>query len=229
LTDNPPPDRTEGEAAVPSDITGEELSADSAGLGARIVPQAPPEDRASGVAEPSPAPPRSVEAASLTKPESVQPLPPAVRKHRSLFIARCLQALWLGSGAFLMFLGAPAAFRSAGSSTDAANVVGAMLTRWHYMALLIPALLMMIEWHRMRPRVVTLLFVAVLAAALQAGADIRIRALRQQSIAAISSLSPEDPVRRQFGLLHGISSLLMLVEVICAVATIAVEPDQESE
>jgi len=135
-------------------------------------------------------------------------------------VTRLIQALWLGSGVFLM-LTASAAFNAASNTTDAANVVGAVLVRWHYIALLAPLLLMFLEWRRGRPVMLVILFVAVLFASVQGLLDTRIRMIRDRSAAPISSLSQDDPLRRQFGMLHGMSSMLLIGQVIAAAAVVA--------
>jgi hypothetical protein len=149
-------------------------------------------------------------------------VPPAESRPRKplLAVTRLIQALWLGSGVFLM-LSASAAFSAATNPTDAANVVGAILTRWHYIALLAPLLLMFLEWRRSRPVMLVILFVAVLLASFQALLDTRIRMIRAESFTPISSLPSNDPVRRQFGMLHGISQLFLLGQVIAAGTAIA--------
>lgn len=143
----------------------------------------------------------------------------------TLAFARLVRALWLGSGAFLL-LTAAAAFGAASNATDAANVVGAVLTRWHYIALLAPLLLLFLEWRRSRPAVMVILFVAVLLASFQALLDTRIRMIRLDSIVPISSLSPDDPVRRHFGFLHGMSSLFLIGQVIVAGVAVAIREDR---
>jgi hypothetical protein len=143
---------------------------------------------------------------------------------RSSFIHRWIAALWLGSGFFLI-LAASAAFRAAGDPFVAANVVGAMLTRWHYIALFAPVLLLILEWRRQRNRIVLLLFIAIIVAAMESMIDVRIAAMRQQSIVPISSLGRNNPVRRQFGILHGLSTLLLLVDVAAAAAIVVLEPN----
>jgi hypothetical protein len=115
---------------------------------------------------------------------------------------------------------AAAAFNAASGPTEAANIVGAMLMRWHYMALLAPLALMILEWRRGRASVLVVLFFAIVLAALQAFADTRIRMIRQESLIPISSLSPADPVRRRFGALHGISSLLLVAQLVLAGAAV---------
>jgi len=100
-----------------------------------------------------------------------------------------------------------------------------MLMRWHYIALLAPVLLLVLEWRRGRSPVLVVLFVAVVFAALQAFTDTRIRVIRNESLIPISSLSPADPVRRRFGLLHGISSLLLVAQLVMAGAAVVAVDD----
>ena len=149
-----------------------------------------------------------------------EPAPQLTARRSSLAITRLIQAIWLGSGVFLL-LTASAAFNAASNTTDAANVVGAVLVRWHYIALLAPLALMFLEWRRSRPVMLMILFVAVLFASFQGLLDTRIRMIRESSLAPISSLSSSDPVRRQFGMLHGMSSLLLIGQVIAAAAVVA--------
>ena len=132
-----------------------------------------------------------------------------------------IAALWLGGGAFLIFIAAPSAFSASDSPTNAANVVGAMLTRWHYIALALPLLLLGIEWRSARVRVLIILSAAIALAAAQAFVDLRIRAIRNESPVAISALDRSDPIRRRFGILHGVSSLLLLSQVVLAAACTA--------
>ncbi len=137
-------------------------------------------------------------------------------------VSRLIHAFWLGSGAFLIAVAAPSAFRAAGNPTAAANVVGAMLGRWHYIALAAPLVLLALEWRRARLVVLAILFGAVVLAAAQAMVDLRIRSIRAKSPVPISELSREDSLRRQFGRLHGVSSLLLIGQVIAATAAIIV-------
>jgi hypothetical protein len=140
-------------------------------------------------------------------------------------LTRFIHALWLGSGAFLMLIAAPAAFRAAPNSTVAANVVGAMLGRWHYLALAAPIALLLLDWRRARTHVLAVVFLAVILAAAQVSADLRIRSIRESSDVPISTLSRQDPLRRQFGMLHGVSSLLLLAQVVCAGVALAMDKD----
>lgn len=152
----------------------------------------------------------------------VAPLPPA---RRWPLAARLIGALWLGAGAFILLV-APAVFQAAGTPTSAANVVGAILSRWHYIALAAPAALLLLEWRSARSRIVAVLFAGVLLATTQVVIDMRIRQIRIDSAVPISSLSRADPVRRRFGLLHGLSSLLLIAEVLAAAAFVAMDKDR---
>jgi hypothetical protein len=92
-----------------------------------------------------------------------------------------------------------------------------MLTRWHYIALAAPLLLLAIEWRRMRTGVIVIVFAAILFAAFEALIDIRLHAMRMSGD------------RRFFGMLHGISSLLLIGQVLCAAGAVAaIERDDHS-
>ncbi|HKB47374.1 MAG TPA: hypothetical protein VKC57_06735, partial [Ktedonobacterales bacterium] len=140
------------------------------------------------------------------------------------FLARVLGGLWLGAGAFILIV-APAVFAAAGTPTSAANVVGAMLSRWHYISLLAPAILLLMEWRGARGRIVAVLFAGVLLAASAAMIDTRIRQIRAESAVPVSSLARTDPVRRRFGMLHGVSSLLLVAQVLAAASLLAMDRD----
>ncbi|HEY6137945.1 MAG TPA: DUF4149 domain-containing protein [Thermoanaerobaculia bacterium] len=133
-----------------------------------------------------------------------------------------IESLWLGSAVFVI-VAALAAFRTLSTPTDAANVVGAILTRWHYIALVAPLLLLAIEWRRSRAIVLGILFAAILLASAQAVIDTRVRAMRMESAVAISALPREHPLRRRFGLLHGVSTLLLIAQVVAAGAVVTVD------
>ena len=138
--------------------------------------------------------------------------------------ARIVAALWLGSGFFLV-IAASAAFAAAGDATTAADVVGAMLSRWHYIALLAPVILLLIEWRRARTAMIALTFLAVVFAASQGFIDLRIRTIRASSPMAISAMPRNSPLRRHFGMLHGLSSLLLVVQVLVAMVTVVAQPE----
>jgi hypothetical protein len=101
-------------------------------------------------------------------------------------------------------------------------VVGAMLAAWHYIAIALPLILLALEWRRARALIVIILFAGVVLAATQVAIDLRIRAIRELAAPVpISSLSPADPLRRRFGALHGISSILLLAQVFVAAGAVA--------
>lgn len=141
-------------------------------------------------------------------------------------LQRLIAGLWLGS-AFFMMLAASAAFRASSSPSEAADVVGAMLTRWHYIALAAPLLLFGLELRRVRMAVLVLLFVAVVVASLQGFADVRIRSIRYASDVPISHLNRNHPLRRQFGVLHGISSGLLLLQALLAAMVVMAREKEE--
>ncbi len=128
--------------------------------------------------------------------------------------------MWLGSAVFLM-LAASAAFRMSPNATVAADVVGAMLARWHYIALGGPLLLFALELRHARKLVLIVLFIAIVIAAAQSLIDLRIRQMRRMSLTPISELNREDPFRRRFGMLHGISMMLLLAQTLAAVTVVA--------
>jgi hypothetical protein len=125
-------------------------------------------------------------------------------------------------------LAASAAFRAAGNPAIAADVVGSMLTRWHYIALAAPLALFALELRRVRRVVLLVLFAAVLLAAAQSFVDLRIRAIRASSPVAISDLRRDDAVRRRFGMLHGVSMMLLALQAIGAGAVVMARDGREA-
>ena len=126
-------------------------------------------------------------------------------------------------------LASAAAFRNAPNATVAADVVGAMLTRWHYIALAAPLLLFALELRRLRVVVLIALFAALMLAAMQAIVDLRIRAIRTTSPVSISSLDRNHPVRKRFGALHGASMMLLLLQTLAAAGVVAARAKREEQ
>ena len=124
-------------------------------------------------------------------------------------------------------LAASAAFRAAPNPTAAADVVGAMLNRWHYIALAAPLALFALELRRVRRFVLTVIFIALILAAVQVFVDLQIRAMRLSSPVAISSLDREHPDRKRFGALHGASMALLLLQAIAAAMVVAARDRKE--
>ena len=101
-----------------------------------------------------------------------------------------------------------------------------MLTPWHYLAIAAPLALLILERKRQRSWAILVIAVAIKLGSLQAVVDVRIRAIRSRSMVSISSLPRDNPLRRQFGMLHGVSTLLLVVQVIAA-ATVVGFGDKE--
>ena len=100
-----------------------------------------------------------------------------------------------------------------------------MLAAWHYIAIALPMILLALEWRRARALMVIILFAGIVFGATQIAVDLRIRAIRESSIIPISSLSRTDPIRRRFGALHGISSILLLMQVVVAAAAVGADTE----
>lgn len=143
-------------------------------------------------------------------------------------IEAVIAAIWLGSAVFLM-LASSAAFRAAPTPNSAADVVGAMLTRWHYVALFAPLALFVLELRKPRPLVLGIVFVAILLAAGQGFVDLKIRSIRFNAAVPISSMSATNPVRKQFGALHGISMMLLVLQAVAAAAVVAANGGRRPE
>lgn len=138
-------------------------------------------------------------------------------------------ALWLGGGAALIAIATPAAFKASPTPTAAADVVGAMLARWHYIEILAPVILLVVALIRNRPRQgirIALLATAILLGSIQIGLDLHIRSIRENSPIPISLLSRDHPTRLRFGLFHGLSSLAMLLQVVSAAGVVFVDEER---
>ena len=122
-------------------------------------------------------------------------------------------------------LAASAAFRSSPNATTAADVVGSMLARWHYIALAAPLALFALELRHARRWVLAVILLALLLAAAQAFVDLKIRTIRASSRVSISELDRSDPVRKRFGALHGVSMLLLVVQAVAAAVVVAAPRD----
>lgn len=100
-----------------------------------------------------------------------------------------------------------------------------MLTRWHYVALGAPLLLLALEWKRARIAMLTIIVAAIMLAAMQSIVDIRIRSIRERSEVPVSLMPRDHPLRRQFGALHGVSMLFLVGQVVAAGAIVALEKE----
>ncbi|HYV46746.1 MAG TPA: DUF4149 domain-containing protein [Myxococcaceae bacterium] len=134
-------------------------------------------------------------------------------------------ALWVGGGAAISFIVAPAVFDKAGSRRLAGEIVGQILRRFDTsvfvagpIALLLAAFLVMAG--TVGPsRTLTLqlgLVAGMLGLALYSRFALtpEIRRLRDQLGDQIDQIPREDPRRRAFGRLHGFSVLCLLGEIV---------------
>jgi hypothetical protein len=73
---------------------------------------------------------------------------------------------------------------------------------------------------------IAVVFAAIISGAAAAAIDLRIRAIRAESPIPISALARSHPLRRHFGLLHGISSLLLLAQIAAAGTAVALDTER---
>lgn len=137
--------------------------------------------------------------------------------------------VWVGAAFFVGVLLAPGAFALLPTREMAGNVVGMALTRLHWLAIGCGAIFLasrfalsaeMPSLRKGAPILVVLMLVLTLAS--QFGVTPKLAALRAQMSAehgSIDTTPKESPQRRQFGQLHGVSSLAeMLVLLLGATA-----------
>jgi len=141
------------------------------------------------------------------------------------YIYRLGLSLWLGSIFFFAVAVAPALFRTL-PSAESASVVGRLIPFLDVFGLIAgPVLVGLAVAAEGRPRGRTavraclLLAMSLLALVSLAVITPMMEGLRAQA-GSISALAPDDPVRRQFGMLHGVSSLVMLGEALCGLVAL---------
>lgn len=142
-----------------------------------------------------------------------------------------LLACWIGGGLFLVAIAAPAAFRNT-SRTEAANIVGMMLRTWHYLAIAVPLVLLVLELRTInggRTKAILLLTMILLFASAQTLVDLRTQAIRRISAVPIHSLSIRHPLRKQFGRLHAASSSLMLLQLLLGIGVVFLEARSDQQ
>ena len=139
-----------------------------------------------------------------------------------------VHAIWVGGPATLGFVAAPAIFSTlqaadpAGGRTTAGLVFGEVFSRFQYaslgMAAVLIALLIVRALLGPRPvrlswRVLTVTLMALISAATLFVISPRIDRLRQDVPGAIAALPDSDPRKAEFGKLHGLSNVLMLLSM----------------
>lgn len=140
-------------------------------------------------------------------------------------------ALWLGGAVFFAAAVAPALFKVL-TSSQAAAVVGKLLPILERSAMAVPALLVAAAWvvegaptgGHARVRLVVLGVMLLVAAVGVFVVTPQIAALRAQAGGDISSLAPGDPLRRSFGRMHGVSTLLLLTNLVLAAVALGLPP-----
>ena len=141
------------------------------------------------------------------------------------YIYRLGLSLWLGSIFFFAAAVAPALFRTL-SSAESAGVVGRLIPFLDVFGLIAgPVLVGLAAVAEGRPRGRTAVragllgAMSVLALVSLAVVTPKMEGLRAQA-GSISALAPDDPLRHQFGMLHGVSTLLMLGEALCGLVAL---------
>jgi uncharacterized membrane protein len=149
-----------------------------------------------------------------------------------MLVARYLYVLslvvWLGGMVALGMIAAPATFgvlearEGAGGRATAGAVFGETLRRFHLMSYVAGALMLagltVIALMGPRPRAFGLrmgIVAGMLALSLYSGVVLsgRIQRLQAEVGAPMGSLPENDPRRAQFGRLHGLATVLMLINV----------------
>lgn len=137
-----------------------------------------------------------------------------------------LLTLWLGSAAIVAFAVAPASFEALPTRSAAGTFVGGIL-RVVYAGGLIAGIgaAAVVGQRRGKRRVLRSLLVMGVAGAGAGGFAMaaKIASLRE-SLGPIDALPPDDPGRRLFGALHGISVIVLLAGMLAALAAIVLEP-----
>ena len=146
------------------------------------------------------------------------------------FVSLFALALWVGGGAAISFIAAPAVFEHAGSRQLAGSIVGHILRRFDTYAfaagpIALLAILVEMAGTVGGSRTLTLklaLVAAMLGLAVYSRFALtpEIRRLRDE-LGEIDQVPKEDPRRQAFGRLHGFSVLCLLAEILLGAFAIA--------
>jgi len=143
-----------------------------------------------------------------------------------------LLAIWFGGSLFIVIIAAPVVFQRAPTREAAGSVVGGMLQQWYWVSMAVPVILIAAALSQdfssvsSRRAPLLLLTAALVFSLCRFVVDGRIHAIRDASPVPVSSLSAADPLRKRFGRLHGMSSLLLLAETATAGALIAISANE---
>lgn len=147
---------------------------------------------------------------------------------RERFLATAHAAVigaWLGAAAITAFAVAPAAFEALPTRAAAGTFVGGILRAVYAGALVAGGVAIAVpvlrggRWVRLRSVLGGTLAVAAVASIALAA---RIASMRD-SLGPVDALPPDDPGRRAFGALHGVSILVLFAGMIAALAALALE------
>lgn len=141
--------------------------------------------------------------------------------HRLLLVA------FLGAIALFATTVTPALFATV-PPASAARVVGRVLPVLDGAGLLLGLAAVALGASRRSGRAALVLgaVLAVLAAASLFVVTPEIASIRRATGDALSHLQPGDPVRRRFGLLHGLSTVLFGLQAVMALALVALPPER---
>ena len=132
---------------------------------------------------------------------------------------------WLGAAAVVSFAVAPAAFEALPTRTEAGTFVGHLLRVVYAGAVIaggVALAMSALRGGRLRAARLALPGFVAAAGAASFGIAARIAALRE-SLGPMDALALDDPGRRSFGVLHGVSIVVLLAAMLAAAAAIALE------
>lgn len=147
-------------------------------------------------------------------------------------------SIWVGGLAVLGLLAAPTIFSTleshdpAGGRALAGLVFGDVFARFEYLALALGAALIVLLFARSllgpRPRRLswrawTIAAMLGMSAATVFAISPRIDRIRQETTGTIAALPDSDPRKAEFGRLHGLSSVLMIVTLVAGAGLIWIE------
>lgn len=134
--------------------------------------------------------------------------------------------LWLGAVVFFVAVVAPAAFRTLPTRTLAGALVGGTLPALFIAGIVLGALVIVLATGTSAPRRVLRLVVGTAILALCAVGQFvigaRIDRLRGQLTSTLESLAASDPLRAEFGRLHGMSVGALGAAALAAGALLAI-------